>query len=85
MMIILQRYFKFATLNQSVSQSRIFRNMDVDQSIIWGETPAPGGDPNSKKFGIFGGIKLQIFGAEGAENFEKLRFLMENYWLLLEF
>ena len=44
--------------------------------IIWGETRAPGG-PVSKKIGIFGGIKLQIFGAE---NFEKLRFLMEN-WL----
>ena len=43
---------------------------NVNQSIIWGETPAPGGDPNSQKSG-FGGIKFQIFGAEGAENFEK--------------
>ena len=40
-----------------------------------GGDPGPGGgDPYSKKIGIFVGITLQIFGAEGAENFEKLRF-----------
>ena len=38
-----------------------------------------GGDPGPKgaqlpKIGVFGGIQLQIFGAEGVENFEKLRF-----------
>ena len=42
--------------------------------------PTPGG-ANSKKLGILGDIKLQIFGAEGAENFVKIRFFMEN-WLL---
>ena len=54
--------------------------MSDSEYYLGGDPGSRGGDPNSKKIGIFGGIKLQIFGAEGAENFEKLRFLME-IWL----
>ena len=46
---------------------------------LGGGGPWPkGGDPNSKKNRLFWDIKLQIFGAEGAENFEKLRVLREK-------
>ena len=46
------------------------RYVHADESIFWGR-PRPQGGPQLQKIGIFGGIKLQIFGAEDAENFEK--------------
>ena len=51
--------------------------MIIYQSIIGGG-PALGGDPFGHETSNFWDIKLQIFGAEGAENFENLEFLMKN-------
>ena len=48
-----------------------------------GGTLAQGGTLTPKNR-LFWDIKLQIFGAEGAENFEKLRVLREK-WSFLEF
>ena len=47
-------------------------------------TPQPRGDPFGHKTLNFRDIKLQIFVAEGAENFEKFRIFKEN-WLYFEF
>ena len=41
--------------------------------------PRPKGDPKSKKIRLFLDIKHQIFGADGAQNFEKLRVLSKNW------
>ena len=40
---------------------------------IWGATSAQKGDPNSTKIGARRDLKLQIFGAEGAEIFETMK------------
>ena len=40
---------------------------------LGGDPPPRGGDPFGHKTPNFWDIKLQIFGAEGAENFEKFR------------
>ena len=42
------------------------------RGILWG-TLAQRGDPNSTKIGSRRDLKLHIFGAEGAENFEKIK------------
>ena len=36
------------------------------------------GDPNSTKIGSRRDLKLHIFGAEGAENFEKMKVFKEK-------
>ena len=59
--------------------------LQLFQSIFWGETPRPGGDPLGHKTPNFWDIKFQIFGAEGAENFEKFRVIKEKsaiFWSL---
>ena len=51
--------------------------IDYGQRLIGG-TRGRGGDPFGHKTPHFWDIKLQIFGAEGAENFEKSRIFKEN-------
>ena len=46
--------------------------------IFGGGPPAQGGGPLLQKIRDFWDIKLQIFGAEGAENFKKFRVLREK-------
>ena len=58
--------------------------VDKYQSDFRGETLAKGGGTLTPKNRDFAGIKLQIFGAEGAENFEKCRVFKEK-WAILEF
>ena len=49
--------------------------------INWGD-PRPRGDPFGHKTPHFWDIKLQIFGAEGTENFEKFRVFKEKSAIL---
>ena len=47
--------------------------------VIWrGRTSDLRGDPNSTIIGSRRDLKLHIFGAEGAENFEKMKGLKEK-------
>ena len=49
--------------------------------VLFGRKPRPQGAwPQLQKIGIFEGINLQIFGAQGAENFKNSSYLIEN-WL----
>ena len=58
--------------------------MSMMTRVLFGRRPRPqGGGPRLQKIRNFWGIKLQIFGAEGAEIFEKLRFSMKK-WLFFE-
>ena len=69
------------TVNASTKYSNsLFRELGSISELYCEGGPGPRGGPQLQKNWDFGGIKLQIFCAEGAENFEKLRFLMEN-WL----
>ena len=45
--------------------------------MIRGEIPAPG-EATTPKLRDFWDMKLQIFDAEGAENFEKIRIFIEK-------
>ena len=51
--------------------------LGYEKSVFLGETPSLG-VPLFPKIRDFWGIKLQIFGAEGAENFEKYRGSMKK-------
>ena len=54
--------------------------------VIWrGRTSDLRGDPNSTIIGSRRDLKLHIFGAEGAENFEKMKGLKEKLALLWSF
>ena len=70
----LKLYFSFAHAKGNLFGSDYFLRGD----------PPPRGDPFGHKTPNFWDIKLQIFGAEGAENFEKFRIFKENR-LFLEF
>ena len=56
--------------------------IDYGQRLIGGTRGRGGGDPFGHKTPHFWDIKLQIFGAEGTENFEKFRVFKEKSAIL---